>query len=181
LSLFEPEALWTAVERRLQRRGFVGPLLCVPALGALAAALASEIGVRHFNTQWHPVFGYSARPDAEGSRFLVLWAALALAPIAQGLVGAMLLPLYSRPRRWRAALAVAIVGAVPLYVSGLAMVLLPGLVIVLGGFAVSVAWWATGARELLAVPASECAEFVAAALIASSAALLLFSTAFPFP
>lgn len=181
MSPFEPDALWAALERRLQQRGFLGWLLFVPALGALAVALASEVGVRHFSTQWHPVFGYSARPDSEGSRFLLLWTALAFAPIVQGLVGAMLLPLYSRPRRWRVALAVAIVGTVPLYVSGLAMVMLPGLVIVLGGFAVSVVWWATGARELLEVPPSECAEFVAVALIASSSGLLLFSRAFPFP
>lgn len=181
MSLFEPDALWVAVKGRLQQRDFLGWLLLVPALGALGVALASELGVRHFNAQWHPVFGYSARPDSEGARFLVLWTALALAPIVQGLVGALLLPLYSRPRRWRAALAAAIVGTVPLYVSGLAMVVLPGLVIVLGGFAVSVVWWAIGARELLEVPASECAEFVAATLIASSSALLLFSRVFPFP
>jgi hypothetical protein len=181
VSLLEPDALWAAVSHRLQQRGFLGWLVPVPAVGAFGVALASEFGVRHFNEQWHPVFGYSARPDAEGSRFLVLWIALALAPIVQGLVGAMLLPLYSRPRRWRAALAVAIVGTVPLYVSGLAMVVLPGLVIVLGGFALSTVWWAIAARELLDVPASECAEFVAATLIASSAGLLLFSRAFPFP
>jgi len=180
LSLLEPDALWANVQRRLQRREFMGWLLLVPVLGGLGIALASEIGVRHFNLQWHPVFGYSARPDTDGTRFLMLWTTLAVAPIFQGLAGALLLSLYARPRRWRAALAVAIVGSVPLYVTGLALIVLPGVVVLLGGFAVSLVWWTIGSRELLEVLASESAEFVTATLIASSSALVLGSTAFPF-
>ena len=91
-----------------------------------------------------------------------------------------MLGFYSQPRRWSAALAVAVVGAVPVYVSGLAMVLLPGIVLVLVGFCVSLVWWATGARSLLGVPAPDCAEFVVATLIVAGAALMLLSTLFPF-
>jgi hypothetical protein len=180
LSLLEPDALWQSVRRRLQRPGFLGWLLLIPVLGGFAVAIAAEVGVRIFDSEWNAVFGYTARPDVDGSRFRMFWAALALAPLLQGVVGALLLGFYSQPRRWRAALAVAVVGSMPLFVSGLAMVLLPGIVIVLGGFCVSLVWWATGARELLGVPASESAEYVAAMLIASSGALMLFSTWFPF-
>jgi hypothetical protein len=60
------------------------------------------------------------------------------------------------------------------------MVLLPGIVIVLIGFCASVVWWATGARDLLGVPAPECAEFVVATLFVVGAALMLFSTLFVF-
>lgn len=157
-----------------------GWLFLIPVVGGFAVAVAAEVGVRVFDSEWNAVFGYSARPDLEGSRFRLLWAALALAPLVQGFVGASLLGFYSQRRRWRAALAVAVIGTVPLYVTGLAMVFLPGIVIVLGGFCVSVVWWATGARDLLGVPASESAEYVVAMLFVSSAVLMLFSTLFPF-
>jgi hypothetical protein len=178
LSLLEPDALWQTVQRRLQRPGALGWLLMIPVVGGFGVALAAGIGVRVFDSEWSAVFGYTARPDVDGARFRMLWAALALAPLVQGAVGASLLGFYSQPRRWQAALAVAVVGAVPVYVSGLAMVLLPGIVIVLVGFCVSVVWWATGAREVLGVSAPECAEFVVATLTVTGAALMLFSTLF---
>jgi hypothetical protein len=180
LNLIEPPGLWEAVRARLATPGAIAVLAVLPIVGALAVATAAAIGVRVFNTEWNAVFGYSARADTAVERFVALSAALALAPIAQGLVGALLLPLYSRPRKWRAALAVAVVGTVPLYVSGLAVILLPGIMLVLGGFFVSYVWWTKGARELLDVPQEECMEYVAATLVASSALLLLTSTAFPF-
>lgn len=180
MSLLEPDALWLVVQQRLEQPGLLKWLSLIPVLGGFAVAVAAEVGVRVFSSEWSTVFGYTARPDMDGSRFRMLWAALALAPWVQGVVGAMLLGFYARPRHWRAALAVAVVGAVPLYIAGLAMLWLPGIVIVLGGFCVSVVWWATGARDLLGVPASESAEFVVVMLIASSAALMLFSTLFPF-
>lgn len=180
MNLLEPEALWQAVQRRLQRPGAIGWLLMIPVAGGFGVALAAAVGVRVFNSEWSAVFGYTARPDVEGARFAMLWAALALAPLVQGAVGAALLGFYQQPRRWRAALAVAVVGAVPVYLSGLAMVLLPGIVIVLVGFGVSVVWWATGARDLLGVAASDTAEFVVATLFVAGAVLMLFSTLFPF-
>ncbi len=180
MSLLEPDALWQTVQRRLQRPGALGWLLLIPVVGGFGVALAAGIGVRVFDSEWSAVFGYTARPDADGARFRTLWAALALAPLVQGAVGASLLGFYSQPRRWRTALAVAVVGAVPVYVSGLALVLLPGIVIVLIGFCASLVWWATGARDLLGVPASECAEYVVATLTFASAALMLFSTLFAF-
>jgi hypothetical protein len=180
LKLIEPPGLWDAVRARLAAPGASVLLALIPLAGALSVATVAAIGVRVFNTEWNAVFGYSARADTAGARFVALSAALALAPIAQGLVGALVLPLYSRPRNWRAALAVSVVGAVPLYVSGLAVILLPGIMLVLGGFFISYVWWAKGARELLDVPQEECMEYVAATLVASSALLLLTSTAFPF-
>jgi hypothetical protein len=180
LSLLEPDALWQTVQQRLQRPGALGWLLMIPVVGGFGVALAADVGVRVFDSEWSAVFGYTARPDVDGARFRMLWAALALAPLLQGAVGALLLGFYSQPRRWRAALAVAVVGTVPVYVSGLAMVLLPGIVIVLIGFCASVVWWATGARDLLGVPAPECAEFVVATLFVVAAALMLFSTLFAF-
>ena len=180
MSLLEPEGLWDRVRRRCERDDALLPLLLIPLAGALGVALAAEAGVRLFNTEWNPVLGYSARPDNDGSRVGLLWLALALAPFVQAVVGTLVLPLYQRPRRWRTALAVFVVGAVPLYVAGLSLLLLPGILLVLVAFFVSIAWWTAGAHELLEVPRGEGAEFVTVSLLGASSALFLCSTAFPF-
>jgi hypothetical protein len=179
LNVFEPEGLWDAVRNRLAHPAALSWLALIPVVGAFAVGIAAETGVRLFNTEWHPVFGYSARPDADGSRFRALWVALALSPYLQGSVGALLLPMYGCTRRWRAAIAVAVVGSVPLYLAGLTMVWLPGIILVLGAFFVSFVWWFNGARELLDVPHSEAMEFVTITLIGSSAAVFLLTAALP--
>jgi hypothetical protein len=180
LSLFEPEGLWQAVRERIAQRSAFAWLLLVPIVGGLAVALAAETGVRVFNTEWSPVFGYSARPDDDGARLRLLWVGLASAPWVQAAVGGMILPLYGVPRRWLVALAVAVVGTVPLYVAGLALILLPGIMLVLLAFSVSFVWWTTGACELLDVPRGESTEFVTVTVFASSSVLFLCSTAFTF-
>jgi hypothetical protein len=180
LSIFEPEGLWDAVAERLQRPGAMAWLLLVPVVGGLAVGAAAELGVRIFNAEWNPVFGYSARPDREGARLRLLWGALALAPFVQAAAGIAILPFYRAPRRWAAALAVAVIGTIPLYVAGMALIVLPGIIIVLGAFFVSFVWWSIGACQLLQVPAGEGAEFVTVTVLASSSMLFLCSTAFPF-
>lgn len=180
MNVFEPDGLWEAVRERLAQAGALSWLALIPVVGAFAVAIAAETGVRVFNTEWHAVFGYSARPDADGSRFRVLWVALALTPYLQGVVGALLLPMYGRTRQWRAAIAVAVVGAVPLYLVGLTMVWLPGIILVLGAFFVSFVWWVNGARELLDVPHSETTEFVTVTLIGSTTAVFLLTAALPY-
>jgi hypothetical protein len=180
LSLFDTEALWLAVRRRLAVPSFMVGLLLLPLLGALGVTGAAELGVRHFGRNWSAVFGYSARPDEDGTRALLLAAALTLAPFVQAAVALLVLPLYNAARAPRRALAVFSVGSVPLYVAGLGMVLLPGILLVLVAGFVSLVWWSQGARDLLGVPASEGIEFVTITLLASTALLGLASTAFPF-
>jgi hypothetical protein len=57
---------------------------------------------------------------------------------------------------------------------------LPGILLVLVAFFVSLVWWSTGARKLLAVPLAEAPEFVTITVLAASSALFLCSTALPF-
>jgi hypothetical protein len=180
LSIFEPEGLWDTVRERLVRPGAIGWLMLIPGVGGLAVAIAAETGVRVFTTEWNPVIGYSARPDDDGSRLRLLWIGLALAPFVQAAAGLLILPLYGLRRRARAALAVAVVGTIPLYVAGLSLVMLPGILLVLVAFFVSFVWWTTGVCELLEVPRAEGPEFVAIMVLAASSALFLCSTAFPF-
>jgi hypothetical protein len=91
-----------------------------------------------------------------------------------------LLPFYRRRRQWLAAFAVFVIGAVPLYVAGLSLLLLPGILLVLVAFFISFVWWTTGARELLGVPHGEAIEFVTMTVLGTSSALFVCSTAFPF-
>ena len=175
--MLEPPELWETVERRLAQPGALAWLLLLSVVGGFGGALASEIGVRVFTTDWHPVMGYAPQPDRDSRGFFLLWSALAIAPLIQGAVGASLLSLYRRPRRWDAALAVSVVGSIPLYLASLTLVWLPGILLFMFAFLISCSWWSDGARELLGINPSESADYVAAMLIASSAILFLFSAA----
>lgn len=174
--LLDPEVWWDQVEQRLNDGDAARYLLSIAIVGGFGIAFASEIGIRVFNTDWHAVAGYNAQPMRGWLPFGTLWGVLTMLPIVQGLIGACLLPLYSRPRQWLRSIGVAIVGAVPIYLAGLTLVLLPGILLVAVAFLISCAWWGSGCRRLLAVPASESADFVGASLIFTSAFLFLAST-----
>lgn len=180
--MFQPLALWCKVARRLERPDVslqLLQLLGLAALGGGGIALASEVGVRVFNTDWHPIAGYSVQPSRTWSTFFSLWLLYALAPLVQGLSGAWLLTLYRRPRQWRAALAVSVVGMTPIYLAGLSLVLLPGILLVCVAFLISCMWWSSGCEELLGVPSGESADYVAAMLISSSAVIFLLAASMP--
>jgi hypothetical protein len=168
------------VAAHLQRPAAWPALLALAAVGAAGVTFAAEFGVRHFDAAWNPVLGYSARPDEEGTRITVLWAALFLLPLAQAAAALVVLPFYNAPRRPRAAVALFCIGSVPLYVAGLTLVFAPGILLSIAALFVSLAWWSQGARVLLGVPAGETIEFVTVTLLAASALLGLASTAFPF-
>lgn len=173
--LLDPDAWWDQVEGRLENGEAAGYLLAIAIVGGFGIAFASEIGIRVFNTDWHAVAGYNVQPARGWIPFFALWGVLTLMPIVQGLVGACLLPLYSRPRRWLASVGVAIVGAVPVYLAGLTLVVLPGILLVAVAFLLSCDWWGSGSRRLLSVPASESADFVGASLLFTSALVFLAS------
>lgn len=178
-ALFEPAWLWDRVRPRLHRPGAALALLAIALLGGLGVAVATEIGVRTFNTDWNYVAGYSTQSARGYGPFLLLWALAALMSIAQGLFGALLLPMYGRSRDWMGGLAVAVLGSVPVYVAGLGLVLLPGILLVCLAFLVSCAWWGSGARLLLGIPSGEAADHVVASFIAGSLALTIASALIP--
>ncbi|MDQ3188445.1 MAG: hypothetical protein M3Q28_06025 [Pseudomonadota bacterium] len=175
----DPEAWWDAVDPLLGERRLIIALLFLACAGAFAVAIASEIGVRVFNTDWNHTFGYSVQRSRGWQSFFALWGAFTIAPIAQGLVGAALLKVYSQPRRWLPAVAVAIIGSVPMYVAGLALVLLPGVVLFAIAFLISCGWWASGNRRLLGLRDGESPEHVAVSLTISGVLMLLFAASLP--
>lgn len=166
--LLEPAPLWMHVGERVERGGWMGALVGLAVVGGLVIAVATEFGVRVFNTDWNDVAGYSTDRGRTWLPFLTLWFAASLLPIVQGLCAAWLLPLYGRARAWRRALAVSVIGSVPLYAAGVTLVVLPGIMVVCVAFLVSLAWWGSGVRLLLGLPYGEAADHLAVSLVASA-------------
>lgn len=180
--LADPGAWWDAIEPRLGDRRLAVALLCLALVGALGIAAACEIGIRVLNTDWSETFGYNVQRNRGAQPFFVLWGGLTFAPIAQGLVGAALINVYSQPqqpRRWERGVAVAIIGWLPMYVAGLTLVVLPGIMIFAIAFLVSCGWWASGNQRLLGLRYSESPEHVAVSLTISGGLMLLMSTTLP--
>jgi hypothetical protein len=180
-ALFEPEQVWRWVARRRRtRRGWLLTPVAVAVVGGLVVATATEIGVRLFNTDWNYVAGYSVQPDRGWKPMLVLWLAATGLPLAQGLFGGWLLPMYGRPRDWGGGLAVGVYGSLPIYAVAPALAVLPGILLVCVAFLVSCAWWGSGARSLLGVPIGESADHVVASIIAAGLALSFALAVVPF-
>ncbi len=177
--LTRPNTWWDALEPRFGDRRLPIALFALAALGALCVAIACEIGVRNFNTDWNEVFGYKVQRNRDSQPFISLWGGLTLVPLVQGLVAAALLRVYSLPRQWLRAIAVAVIGYVPMYLAGVALVLLPGIFVFAIAFVISCGWWASGNRRLLGVKDSESAEHVAVSLTVSGLLILLVSAMLP--
>jgi hypothetical protein len=62
---------------------------------------------------------------------------------------------------------VAVVGALPIYAAGLALVVLPGVLLLFAAFFLSCFWWSAGLRTVLGVPPGDAGEFNVLALLGS--------------
>jgi len=171
----DPDAWWDAIEPNLHDPRLWLALIALAIAGALGVALACEIGVRHFNTDWNYALGYTVQRGRSWQPFIGLWLGLSMASVLQGLVAAALLPVYSKPRQWIRAMAVSIVGWLPMYVAGLSLMLLPAILLFAIAFLISCAWWANGNRRLLGLGFSEAPEHIAVTLVISGALMLMMS------
>ena len=179
-TLFEPEGVWQWAAGRRARPGWTRTLVAVAVVGGLVVAVATEIGVRVFNTDWNYVAGYSAQPGRDWTPMLMLWFAATCLPLAQGLFGSWLLPMYGRPRDRVGGLTVGVLGSLPIYAVAPALAMLPGILLVCVAFLVSCSWWGSGARSLLGVRIGESADHVVASIIAASLALSVALAVVPF-
>jgi hypothetical protein len=177
--LADPEAWWDAIEPLLGTRRLTIALMLLALTGSFIVATASEIGIRVFNTSWDDTLGYSVQPNRGWLSFFALWAGFTLATIAQGLIGAALLKIYSKPQRWLHGVAVAIVGSFPMYVAGATLVFLPGILLFAIAFLISCGWWASGNRRLLGLAYGESPEHVAVSLVVSGGLMVLISSSVP--
>ena len=180
ISLFEAERAWQWAARRRTRPGWIWTLVAIAIVGGLVVAAATEIGVRVFNTDWNYVAGYSAQPERGWKPMLMLWLAATGLPLAQGLFGGWLLPMYGRPRDWAGGLTVGVLGSLPIYAVAPSLVMLPGILLACVAFLVSCSWWGSGARVLLGVSIGESADHVIASHIAASLAMSIALAVVPF-
>ena len=177
--LGDPEAWWGAIEPLLDDRRLTIALILLALLGSFVVATASEIGIRVFNTSWDNTLGYAVQLDRGWRPFVALWGGFTIATIVQGLIGAALLKIYSKPQRWLRSVAVAVVGSVPMYVAGVTLVLLPGILLFAIAFLISCGWWASGNRRLLGLTYGESPEHVAVSLVVSGGLMVLIASSVP--
>ena len=180
IALFEPERVWRWAARRRTHPGWIWTLVAVAVVGGLVVAAATEIGVRVFNADWNYVAGYSVQPERGWKPMLVLWLAATGLPLAQGLFGGWLLPMYGQPRDWIGGLTVGVLGSLPIYAAAPALAMLPGILLVCIAFLVSCSWWGSGARALLGVRIGESADHVIASVIVASLAVSFALAVVPY-
>jgi hypothetical protein len=120
--LADPDAWWNAVEPLVDDRRFTIALVLLALAGSFVVTVASEIGIRIFNTDWDNTLGYAVQSNRSWEPFFALWGGFTIATIVQGLIGAALLKIYSKPSHWLRGVAVAVIGSVPMYVTGVALV-----------------------------------------------------------
>ena len=174
--LTDPEAWWDAIEPLLRDRRFTIALIVLALAGSFVVTVASEIGIRIFNTDWDSTLGYAVQPNRGWQPFFAMWGGFTIATIVQGLIGAALLKIYSKPQRWLRSVAVAIIGTIPMYVTGVTLVLLPGILLFAIAFVISCGWWASGNRRLLGLTYGESFEHVAVSLMLSGGLMVLIAS-----
>ncbi len=168
-SLFEPLALWARVRAELARpQRAAWRLLTLALLGALGPACAVALGSTLLSTHWDGELGFVPAAAGRIDPFRGTFVGLLVAPAALAAMFMLLGRLYRlRDCTLLAACAVAVVGALPVYVAGLTMVFMPAILLVIAAFLLSCFWWAVGARTVLGVTEGDAAEFNAIAIIGS--------------
>jgi hypothetical protein len=169
-ALIEPIGLWQRVAQLLasQPARLLRLLAMGVVLGAFGSASAVYVGTRWFSTD-SSMGALGFLPGGAGGvdAFQTTFLGLLIAPFVLAQVYLVLLRVYGLPRRWLAAFAVAVIGALPIYLAGLTLMFVPAILLVVGAFLLSCMWWAVGARQLLAVAPTDSAEFNAIAIVAT--------------
>lgn len=164
----EPLALWQRVAQELAApRRALGRLALLALLGALGPACAIYAGTHWLTVDWDGELGFLPAAEGRVDPFRATFLGLLIAPLLLAAMYLLASRMYRLPQRPLAAFAVAVVGALPVYVAGLAMVFMPAILLVIAAFLLSCFWWASGARELLGVAADDSAEFNVIAIFGS--------------
>jgi hypothetical protein len=169
-ALIEPTSLWQRAAQLLasQPARLLRFLAFGVVLGAFGSAGAVYVGIRWFSTD-SSMGALGFLPDMAGGidAFRITFLGLLIAPFVLAQVYLVLLRVYGLPRRWLAAFAVAVIGALPIYLAGMTLLFVPAIVLVVAAFLLSCMWWVVGVRQLLAVAPTDSAEFSAIAIVAT--------------
>jgi hypothetical protein len=160
-----------AVRLQQQPVAITWRLALLSVLGAVVPAISVYIGTRYLTTAWDFELGYTPVSDDRIDPFRATLIGLLFTPWLIAAAMALLAPLFDRPRQPRAALATAVIGTVPLYVSCSFLFFLPALFLVFLAFLVSCLWWGAAAQRLLGVDSAHSAGLTAASLLAASVVL----------
>lgn len=175
--LLSPNVLLAQVGAALTRdpRASLVRLLVAMMLGALGCALAVYVGTRWLTTYWNFELGFVPAFAERVDPFRAMLFVMTVGPLLLAAAFVAIGSFFGGRRAWRGsvhpALAVAVIGMMPLYVTGMLLFFMPAVLLVALAFFVSCFWWGAGARELLGVPRDDIAEFMALSLIAASVAL----------
>jgi hypothetical protein len=158
-----PQEQWQAIAREALSPARLLGRVALPLSLAMAAAVA--FGVVFFNTDWSYNFGYRAQPGQ--------WPLIAVTVVLGSLASVTLLagvfhwlaPMYKVPRRFGNALKVATLGTVPIWLTGLSLVLLPGVIFMIIAFGYSCYLYAVGLSEVCGAPTGQAPEYVAVSMI----------------
>ena len=172
--VIEPSQAWSEIAKaplsidQLVRRAL--PLSVLPAA-------ASVVGMRVFDASWSPQHGYHVGADAIVRAGVATLVGSMASVFALAAIFFLLAPMYDARRDFRAALNVAVLGTVPLWASGM-LLLLPAMVIAcMAALCHSFYLYYVGAGEVLGVKRADQAEFVAASLFLLAVASTLVGAA----
>lgn len=166
-SVFEPLGLWARVAEELrQPQRAAGRLAFVALLGAFGPACAVYAGTHWVGALLDGELGLAPQATGRIDPFRATFLGLLIAPPLLAAVYLLLGRLYRLQARPLAALAVAVIGALPIYAAGLTMVFLPAILLVICAFLLSCFWWSVGLRTVYGVAPREAAEFNAISIIA---------------
>ena len=161
--LMAPETAWDRVA--LEPLGPIALTLRYILPLSLIAPLASYVGMTIFNSEWSHFFGYRVHGDriAGAAASTFLFSVLSVYVIAAAFCMTALLARV--PPDYRLALNIATIGAIPLWFSGVLLVMLPGALLCFA-FAVHALWlYSLGAVRLLGVKPVDAVFFVVFSLL----------------
>jgi hypothetical protein len=132
---------------------------------ALLTPIATMIGMKVFDREWDPVYGYLVPSDRIFATVATTYFAIIGSILALAAIFALIAPMFGGTRDYMAALKVATFGSVPMLLAG-ATLLLPIMVIVgLGALCHTLFLFWTGVRRVLNVPRGAQAEFIGISMI----------------
>jgi hypothetical protein len=161
--LFRPKQEWDLIaEERtsvdLLLRAYILPL-------ALLTPIATAIGMKVFDRDWDPVYGYLVPSDQIFATSATTYFAIVGSILALAAIFALIAPMFGGKRDYLAALKVATFGSIPMLLAG-ATLLLPIMVIAgLGALAYTLFLLSTGVQRVLNVPRNAQAEFLGISII----------------